>query len=689
MLPAPFKLRGRNFDHETRCAGPALQVRDSQDPNSVCEVVGCIGKSNLKFGNPATHGKVFGYQVGVPIGYLAEAATSVSKQLSRGQTATFGDRKPLEEWTANSDPSQLRLLSPEEKQAVAQWASFFPALCKERLEDALPADPTTWLYETIQTIRSKYPPYRYEVPTAVQVLLLQAREELGTLFELDADQAAFDAIITDEARSQAARLASQAARPFPKQKSVSSTAHSCTSDISSIESHGSSHFQRLPVPAAAAHEFPAIRRMSRVSRSLRQPGLHANTVTSSQDSGPAIARPCSRAADASSPSPWFQMVQLPMLKVPEVFPADGDSYPASPVHGNDDQRVGRSELEVLQHGSKRQKMLQLPTEVVPEPGSKTSMSGTFMRLLQEPLDISFTFVPVNSKQIVGSAKAPLAPSRSLTQFSEPASPPSRASSDGYPMPIRPGCMDAPGFPPQPPCSSPATLAFDPPINAAELPMDCSFDADIAAMMQTPTIDGFILPEAAADIAQGAMPFHHEPDSQARSVTPIRSVTPLCSMTPGCFYAHAAAYTSTVPQVVPGRSSPACNLMLPAAFPVAEPADTADRSETTSTAQAHKHTVTSGIQGRGDRALAYFTQNFGPGIAAAATLAAPPAGGSGAMSSLIAADEALASGMADIAGFGQTGVRSEDQLGRGGKLPIDPLPEADSADFSSFCEAVVF
>lgn len=71
MLPMPFKLRGRKLDHETRCAGPSLQVRDSQDLNSLCEVVGCIGKSNLKFGNPATHGKVFGYQVGVPIGKKA------------------------------------------------------------------------------------------------------------------------------------------------------------------------------------------------------------------------------------------------------------------------------------------------------------------------------------------------------------------------------------------------------------------------------------------------------------------------------------------------------------------------------------------------------------------------------------------------------------------------------------------
>lgn len=71
MLPIPFKLRGRKFDHETRCAGPSLQVRDSQDVNSICEVVGCIGKSNLKFGNPATHGKVFGYQVGIPIGKKA------------------------------------------------------------------------------------------------------------------------------------------------------------------------------------------------------------------------------------------------------------------------------------------------------------------------------------------------------------------------------------------------------------------------------------------------------------------------------------------------------------------------------------------------------------------------------------------------------------------------------------------
>ena len=85
---------------------------------------------------------------------------------------------------------------------VAQWASFFPALCKEALEDALPADSTSWLYETIQTIRSKYPCYPYQVPTAVQVLLLQAQEQLGTLFEPDADQAAFDAIITDEARTQ-------------------------------------------------------------------------------------------------------------------------------------------------------------------------------------------------------------------------------------------------------------------------------------------------------------------------------------------------------------------------------------------------------------------------------------------------------------------------------------------------------
>lgn len=85
---------------------------------------------------------------------------------------------------------------------VAQWASFFPALCKESLQDALPADRSSWLYQTIQTIRNKYPYYHYQVPTAVQVLLLQAKEELGGLFEPNADAAAFDAIITEEARSQ-------------------------------------------------------------------------------------------------------------------------------------------------------------------------------------------------------------------------------------------------------------------------------------------------------------------------------------------------------------------------------------------------------------------------------------------------------------------------------------------------------
>ena len=408
------------------------------------------------------------------------------------------------------------------------------------------------------------------------------------------------------------------------------------------------------------HELPAIGQMTRVCH----PGLHVNTVTSSQDSGPAVARPCSRAMDARPASPWFQMLQLPAIKVPEVFPLE--DLP-SPMPGYAGQVAG-----IPEQGPKRQKLLPFPGHVVPEPVIKAPATGSFMGLLQYPEDTGLTFMPVNSAEAVSiSAKAAdsvrsrTGPTGLKPHGPEPTSPSSGASSDGSPLAIRQGCMDATGFVPV----TPSSAALEPEAlftGGPDWDLEQALDVDVAAMMDLPSTDGLALPEAVADIiTQGTLPFHHEPDSQARSTTPIRSLSPLR------FYAHAA-YTSTVPQEVPGRATPPFMLMVPAAFPLLEPADTTERSETTSSAQTHTHTVTSGIQGRANRALAYFTQNIGPNTV--------PALGSAAIPFTMAADERaiMVEAMPESWGnYRQAGIRVQEEAGKAGELPVDPLPEADS------------
>ncbi|KAK9863797.1 hypothetical protein WJX84_000330 [Apatococcus fuscideae] len=257
-MQAPFKLRGRTLDHQIRRAGPSLQVRVSHDPASICEVVGCIGKSNLKFGNPVTGGKVFSLQDAIPIGYLAESATSSAKQASGGLAITSADRKLIEDWTLSSNPLKLRQLSSVIQRSIAQWASFLPSLRKESLMDALPPNPHSWLHQTILTIRSKYQePYRHAVPQAVQVLLLQAKQELGFLFEPDADQKAFDAVITRGARRKAQELAAQASRA-PAQGNPRPAGCSCGSNASSSSSRSCDSPPGAPRASPPPHSHPAV-----------------------------------------------------------------------------------------------------------------------------------------------------------------------------------------------------------------------------------------------------------------------------------------------------------------------------------------------------------------------------------------------------------------------------------------------
>ena len=86
---------------------------------------------------------------------------------------------------------------------VAQWASIYPHLLHNRHE--LPAESTSWLSQALQTIRDQYSCYPQPLSAEVQVLLWQAREELGNLFEPDADADIFNAVITQRAKSRVSK----------------------------------------------------------------------------------------------------------------------------------------------------------------------------------------------------------------------------------------------------------------------------------------------------------------------------------------------------------------------------------------------------------------------------------------------------------------------------------------------------
>ena len=90
---------------------------------------------------------------------------------------------------------------------VAQWASIYPHLLHNRHE--LPAESTSWLGQALQTIRDQYFYYPQPLSVEVQVLLWQAKEELGNLFEPDADTDIFDAVITQSAKSRVSRHSSK------------------------------------------------------------------------------------------------------------------------------------------------------------------------------------------------------------------------------------------------------------------------------------------------------------------------------------------------------------------------------------------------------------------------------------------------------------------------------------------------
>ena len=371
------------------------------------------------------------------------------------------------------------------------------------------------------------------------------------------------------------------------------------------------------------------------------------------------------------------MVQLPMLQLPALFPQQDPPPSSMHVQGGEGGCTSKAALgrAVPEPSPKRQKLLLPPINLVAEPGSKASATRCFMDLLQGSLDTGFTFMPV------GCAEAHLGSSASPVQLPEPTSPSSGMSSGGSPVAIRHGCTDAPGFPPQTPCSAPADPTFQPTVKHAadaaavqtddmDLEPDLMFDVDVDALLDMAAVDGFILPEPEAEGTHGTMPWHTEPECQARSLTPSRGPTPVRSR------AHAA-HASTVPLAVPGWASPACILMVPAAFPAA---DTADGSETMSTAQAHKHTVTSGIQGRADRALAFFTQQVGASSNSLVARTSTESVSSTARLSQMAVDATAAVHVPDAAGLGGADAMG-DLLGKGDgaqELPVDPLPEADSA-----------
>ena len=73
------------------------------------------------------------------------------------------------------------------------------------MEDGLPSDTSSWLYDAIITFRVtlQYPAWRDPVSLGTQVLLLQAKEELGGLLEPDADTQALEDLITPAARQRA------------------------------------------------------------------------------------------------------------------------------------------------------------------------------------------------------------------------------------------------------------------------------------------------------------------------------------------------------------------------------------------------------------------------------------------------------------------------------------------------------
>ena len=77
---------------------------------------------------------------------------------------------------------------------VAQWASIYPYLLHERMEDVLPSDSASWLCQALQTIRDRYPYHPHQISVEVQVLLWQAKEELGDLLL----QVVFHAVIAGE-----------------------------------------------------------------------------------------------------------------------------------------------------------------------------------------------------------------------------------------------------------------------------------------------------------------------------------------------------------------------------------------------------------------------------------------------------------------------------------------------------------
>ncbi|KAK9863926.1 hypothetical protein WJX84_010614 [Apatococcus fuscideae] len=138
-----------------------------------------------------------------------------------------------------------------EFQLVARWASFVPALRKERVEDGLPSDTSSWLYDAIITFRVtlQYPAWRDPVSLGTQVLLLQAKEELGGLLEPDADTQALEDLITPAARQRVSEL-----RRHGQLADAGADPH--TINTSGLATHDSPSIAAEP-SASAAHAPPA------------------------------------------------------------------------------------------------------------------------------------------------------------------------------------------------------------------------------------------------------------------------------------------------------------------------------------------------------------------------------------------------------------------------------------------------
>ncbi|KAK9845041.1 hypothetical protein WJX74_009963 [Apatococcus lobatus] len=215
LLRLRRRLPQTETDDEDRwqaLVAPSLQRRKPSDPakpqnpDSAFEVSSGLGRPVRKLGRPGTGGKVFGLQDAIPIGHLAEVVNSTVKQHLPDRSYTAIDLRALEKWTQEMDPLQLHLMSPVFQKAIAQWASVYPYLLHAKLEDVSPFDPTSWLSRALQTIRLQYPYFPHPVSVGVQVLLWQAEEELGNLFEPDAAPAILNAVITEEARRVAAHM---------------------------------------------------------------------------------------------------------------------------------------------------------------------------------------------------------------------------------------------------------------------------------------------------------------------------------------------------------------------------------------------------------------------------------------------------------------------------------------------------